>query len=93
MRCLRSLASGDVVPTAVVVDHGPQDGRAAIERAFPDAVVLRDAARQVYRRLMDAVDESLVDEVEQVLEGTPGVRRTGTVRVRWIGHTLRAEAE
>ena len=55
--------------------------------------VLRDAARQVYRRLMDAVDASLVDEVERVLAATPGVRRTGTVRVRWIGHTLRAEAE
>ena len=55
--------------------------------------VLRDAARQVYRRLMDAVDESLVDEVEAVLRGTPGVRTTGRVRVRWIGHTLRAEAE
>ena len=55
--------------------------------------VLRDAARQVYRRLMDAVDESLVDEVEAVLRRTPGVLGTGQVRVRWIGHSLRAEAE
>ena len=55
--------------------------------------VLRDAARQVYRRLMDAVDESLVDEVESVLRRTPGVLGTGQVRVRWIGHSLRAEAE
>ena len=55
--------------------------------------VLRDAARQVYRRLMDAVDESLVDEVEQVLRATEGVREVGEVRVRWIGHALRAEAE
>jgi cation diffusion facilitator family transporter len=55
--------------------------------------VLRDAARQVYRRLMDAVDESVVDQVERVLRGTPGVRDVGTVRVRWIGHALRAEAE
>jgi cation diffusion facilitator family transporter len=55
--------------------------------------VLRDAARQVYRRLMDAVDESLLDDVETVLRGTAGVRQLGDVRVRWIGHTLRAEAE
>ena len=55
--------------------------------------VLRDAARQVYRRLMDAVDEQLVDDVEGVLRSTPGVRALGDVRVRWIGHTLRAEAE
>ncbi len=55
--------------------------------------VLRDAARQVYRRLMDSVDEELVVQVEQSLAATPGVRRVGLVRLRWIGHTLRAEAE
>ena len=55
--------------------------------------VLRDAARQVYRRLMDAVDEDLVTAVEDVLRSTPGVRHVGTVRVRWIGHALRAECE
>ena len=55
--------------------------------------VLRDAARQVYRRLMDAVDEDLVTTVEGVLLATPGVVGTGDVRLRWIGHALRAEAE
>lgn len=55
--------------------------------------VLKDAARQVYRRLMDSVDESLVDEVEEVLRGTAGVRDVGQVRVRWIGHSLRAEVD
>ncbi len=55
--------------------------------------VLRDAGRQVYRRLMDAVDEDLVEQVEGVLGQTPGVRSVGTVRVRWIGHSLRAEAD
>jgi cation diffusion facilitator family transporter len=55
--------------------------------------VLRDAARQVYRRLMDAVDEPLVDAVEDVLRSTAGVLGVGEVRVRWIGHTLRAECE
>lgn len=55
--------------------------------------VLRDAGRQVYRRLMDAVDEDLVDDVERVLRETPGVLRLGDVRVRWIGHALHAEAE
>ena len=55
--------------------------------------VLRDAAGQVYRRLMDAVDESLLDDVEAVLSSTPGVLRLGDVRVRWVGHALRAEAQ
>ncbi len=56
-------------------------------------VVLRDAAREVYRRLMDAVDPALVDQVDRQLRATPSVLDLGQVRVRWIGHTLRAEAE
>jgi cation diffusion facilitator family transporter len=56
-------------------------------------VVLRDAAREVYRRLMDAVDPSTVDAVEEVLRGTEGVREVGVVKLRWIGHRLRAECE
>ena len=57
------------------------------------AVVLADAARAVYRRLMDAVDPALVDQVEQTLRATPGVVDIGTARIRWIGHQLRAECE
>jgi len=57
------------------------------------AVVLADAARQVYRRLMDAVDPALVDRVEETLRGTPGVLDIGPARLRWIGHQLRAECE
>ncbi|MCW2776648.1 MAG: cation diffusion facilitator family transporter [Frankiales bacterium] len=55
--------------------------------------VLKDAARTVYRRLMDAVDEPLLAHVEQVLRDTPGVLGLGDVRARWIGHDLRAECE
>lgn len=55
--------------------------------------VLRDAARDVYRRLMDAVDPELVDIIEATARATAGVREVGTVRLRWIGHTLRAELE
>jgi len=55
--------------------------------------VLRDAARDVYRRLMDAVDPELVDTVEATARSTEGVLRVGDVRLRWIGHTLRAELD
>ncbi len=55
--------------------------------------VLRDAARDVYRRLMDAVDPALVDLVETSARATEGVRAVGDVRLRWIGHQLRAELE
>jgi cation diffusion facilitator family transporter len=55
--------------------------------------VLRQAAREIYRRLMDAVDPALVDQVERTLRATPGVLGVGQVRLRWIGHHLRAECE
>jgi cation diffusion facilitator family transporter len=54
--------------------------------------VLRDAAREVYRRLMDAVDPDLVDQAEQVIRATPGVVDVTDIRLRWLGHSLRAEA-
>ena len=54
-------------------------------------LVLRDAAREVFRRIMDAVDPALVDTAEQALREVPGVREVGELRMRWIGHQLRAE--
>jgi cation diffusion facilitator family transporter len=56
-------------------------------------VVLRDAAREVYRRLMDSVDPVLVETAETCLLGVDGVLAVGQVRMRWIGHTLRAEVD
>ena len=55
--------------------------------------VLRDAAREVYRRLMDAVDPELVAVAEGSVRGTAGVEEVGELRLRWIGHALRAEVE
>nr|WP_236719039.1 cation diffusion facilitator family transporter [Wenjunlia vitaminophila] len=56
-------------------------------------LVLRDAAREVFRRVMDAVDPALVDTAETALRQVPGVREIGGLRLRWIGHRLRAEAD
>jgi cation diffusion facilitator family transporter len=55
--------------------------------------VLWQAAREIYRRLMDAVDPALVDQAERTLRATPGVLGVGHVRLRWIGHQLHAECE
>jgi cation diffusion facilitator family transporter len=55
--------------------------------------VLRSAAGEVYRRLMDAVDPALLDAAEATLAATPGVRGVGRVRLRWVGHRLLAEAD
>lgn len=54
-------------------------------------LVLRDAAREVFRRVMDAVDPALVDAAEEALLTVRGVRGVGELRLRWIGHRLRAE--
>jgi cation diffusion facilitator family transporter len=55
--------------------------------------VLYQATREIYRRLMDAVDPALVDQAERTLAATPGVLDVGHVRLRWVGHHLRAECE
>lgn len=54
-------------------------------------LVLRDAAREVFRRVMDAVEPELVDRAEEALRRVEGVRDVGELRLRWIGHRLRAE--
>lgn len=54
-------------------------------------LVLRDAAREVFRRVMDAVDPALVDSAETALLTVDGVQEVSELRLRWIGHRLRAE--
>ncbi len=54
-------------------------------------VVLRGAAVQVYRRLMDAVDPELTETAEASVRAVPGVVDVEPMRLRWIGHRIRAE--
>jgi cation diffusion facilitator family transporter len=54
-------------------------------------VVLRGAATDVYRRLMDAVDPQLVDTAEASIRSVPGVLDVEQLRLRWTGHRVRAE--
>lgn len=46
--------------------------------------VLTDAARRIYRRLMDAVDPTVVDQAEATLRAVPGVRDVAALGARWI---------
>ncbi len=55
--------------------------------------VLRTAVRDIFRRLMDAVDPELIDTAEASLAARPGVRSVRSIRMRWIGHRLHADAE
>lgn len=55
--------------------------------------VLRSAAIQVGARLMDAVDPGLVDQATAAVMSVPGIHGVRELRIRWIGHTLRAEVD
>jgi cation diffusion facilitator family transporter len=54
-------------------------------------IVLTGAARDIYRRLMDAIDPELVDLAEKSLRAVPGVLDVEEIRLRWVGHRVRAE--
>jgi cation diffusion facilitator family transporter len=51
-------------------------------------VLLRSATAQMVGRLMDAVEPEMVDEVERIARGTPGVVDVERIRLRWVGHAL-----
>ena len=55
--------------------------------------VLRSAAVHVGERLMDAVDPDLVARARTAIGGVEGVTSVDSLRLRWIGHTLHAEAD
>ncbi len=56
-------------------------------------LVLRTASRDVVRRLMDGVDPDIVTTAEHALLDTPGVQGVRRLQIRWLGHTLHAEAD
>jgi len=55
-------------------------------------VVLKGAAGDIYRRLMDAVDPGLYDAAEVALLAVPGVDGVEQLRLRWVGHRILVEA-
>lgn len=56
-------------------------------------VVLGTAIREVFGRLLDSVDPALTEQAERTLATEPGVEAVRSVRMRWIGHRLHADAE
>ncbi|HEY2298457.1 MAG TPA: cation diffusion facilitator family transporter [Jatrophihabitans sp.] len=55
--------------------------------------VLRSAVRQVGDRLMDAVDPGVVDRATAAICSVEGIDGVRELHLRWVGHTLRAEAD
>jgi cation diffusion facilitator family transporter len=89
------LTSLAVVAGAVGVALGWQlaDPILGLLITFAILMIVKNAARDIYRRLMDAVDPTLVEQVTSILTSIAGVEAVDAVRIRWVGHELRAEAE
>ena len=51
-------------------------------------ILLWGTARDIGRRLLDAVDPALVGAAEAALLAVPGVENVDVVRMRWTGHRL-----
>ncbi len=86
--------------TSLAVALGAVGVWAGFERADPIVgivisiaivAVLRGAARQIYYRLMDAVDPAIVDNITHEALHTPGVQAVASTQVRWLGHRLVAD--
>ena len=54
--------------------------------------ILVSSLRTTFRRLMDGVDEGVVDKMTAVIAAVPGVLSVGRVRARWSGHRIEADA-
>ena len=50
-----------------------------------------EATKKVVLRIMDAVDPSIVNQIEHFASQVPGIEELVKLRVRWVGHRLFAE--
>ncbi len=49
------------------------------------------ASREVFARIMDAIEPETVNRIEQIAGAVAGVHRVDEVRARWIGHHVMIE--
>ena len=54
-------------------------------------VIVGQTARDMWHRMMDATDPSVVEAVEKVTRGVTGVMDVHAVTLRWLGHRQRGE--
>lgn len=89
------LTSLAVVAGAAGVAAGwpPADPVAGILISIAVFGVLRQAAREVYGRIMDRVDHTIVSNAERVIRQVRGVSSLDRLRMRWVGHDLLAEID
>jgi cation diffusion facilitator family transporter len=54
-------------------------------------VIVKDAARAIFRRLLDGIEPEILAAVEHAPLHVEGVRDVHQVRARWLGHRLHAD--
>ncbi len=54
-------------------------------------IIVRDTAREIWYRLMDAVDPKVGQAIKRTAAAVPGVLDVQAVTVRWLGHRQRVE--
>jgi cation diffusion facilitator family transporter len=54
-------------------------------------VIVWQSGKTVFTRLLDGVDPEVIEEIRHASQHVPGVEEVAEVRVRWLGHRLRAE--
>lgn len=54
-------------------------------------VIVRDAAREMWHRLMDAMAPETIEAIEHTASHVDGVQSIHDVRARWIGHRVHSE--
>jgi len=99
------VADGKHASADAITSLGVVAGALGVAAGFPIAdplvglvitaailVVLFSAVRDVGRRLLDGVEPALVQQAQDALQGVPGVQGVTELRLRWLGHRLRAEA-
>ncbi len=53
--------------------------------------IVKDAARAVWRRLIDGIEPEIVTRLERMPLDVAGVRGVHRVRARWVGHKIEAD--
>ena len=54
-------------------------------------VIVANTARAMWRRMMDAIEPEVLEQVEATARAVPGVLDVHAVTVRWLGHRQRGE--
>jgi cation diffusion facilitator family transporter len=53
--------------------------------------IVKDSAQAIWRRMMDAIEPEIVEDIARAASQTVGVSKVEFVRARWIGHRIHSE--